>query len=803
MMQGQGTQIAATPIVIGHRGASGSRPEHTLEAYRLAIELGADFIEPDLVTTRDGVLIARHENLLAQVRLDADGNILFGADGRPVVTQRTTDVAEFDGDGDGRPDFADRFAIKLMDGEAVAGWFSEDFSLAEIKQLGARERIPAIRPDNAAYDGRFEIPTLEEIVRLVKQVEAETGRKVGIYAETKHPTYHALEGTRQNEDRDGDGILDPGEDANRNGQLDVIDGGSSIRADLGGTLVRTLAEQDFTDPSRVFIQSFEVANLIELQDKTMPAAGIDLPLVQLLGSLRGSGGFSAPYDIAFNADPDNAARGADMSVYDGFPIAIGRQTGYGDLVAPDVLKHISARYAEGIGPWIDSILLRERLDRPVDADGDGAARVVSRLTGEIRPLIRDAHEAGLLVHPYTLRAEENFLPLEPDGTALTLPEQVRLLAELGADGFFTDHPGIAARVLRDGTEIEFLGVATLPAGFRFEGTEVGGLSGLAWNPATGSFHAISDSRGGETGAPRFHTLDLDLSDGRLADGDVAVTAAVNLTTPDGRPFPDGAADPEGIALSAGGTLFIASEGDAGNRVPPFVAEFGPDGRQLRSLEVPSKFLPDGEGAQGVRNNLAFESLTLTPDGRTLYSATENALAQDGPEASLDRGSPVRILAFDTASGRVKAEYLYPTEAIAAAPKTAGGFALSGLVELLALDDQGTLLALERSFGTGAEHAIKLFEMRIGDADDISGIHGLAGRPAPVPAAKELLLDLSKLGLPLGNVEGLALGPVLPDGRQSLVLVSDNNFSRTQTTRFLGFALDLPGGAEPLGAGSPE
>lgn len=166
-------------------------------------------------------------------------------------------------------------------------------------------------------------------------------------------------------------------------------------------------------------------------------------------------------------------------------------------------------------------------------------------------MIRDAHEAGLLVHPYTLRAEENFLPLEPDGTALTLPEQVRLLAELGADGFFTDHPGIAARVLRDGTEIEFLGVATLPAGFRFEGTEVGGLSGLAWNPATGSFHAISDSRGGETGAPRFHTLDLDLSDGRLADGDVAVTAAVNLTTPDGRPFPDGAADPEGIALSAG------------------------------------------------------------------------------------------------------------------------------------------------------------------------------------------------------------------------------------------------------------
>ncbi|WP_192499311.1 esterase-like activity of phytase family protein [Skermanella pratensis] len=791
------------PIVIAHRGASGSRPEHTLEAYRLAAELGADFIEPDLVATRDGILIARHENLLAQARLDADGNILFGVDGRPVIAQETTDVADFDGDGDGRPDFADRLSVKVLDGDRVAGWFSEDFTLAEIKQLSARERIPDIRPDNAAFDGRFEIPTLEEIVRLVKQVEAETGRKVGIYMETKHPTYHALEGTRQNEDRDGDGILDLGEDANRNGRLDVVDGGSPIGTDLGQSLVRTLAEQGFTDPSRVFIQSFEVANLIDLQDRIMPAAGIDLPLVQLLGGLGGSGGFSAPYDIGFNADPDNAARGADMSVYDGFPIAVGRQTGYADLAAPEVLKHIAVRYAEGIGPWIDSILPRERLDRPVDADGDGAARVTSRLTGEIRPLIRDAHEAGLLVHPYTLRAEENFLPLERDGTALTLPEQVRLLTGLGADGFFTDHPGIAARVLHGETGLEFLGIATLPAGFRVEGTEVGGLSGLAWNQATGSYHAISDSRGGETGAPRFHTLDLDLSDGRLADGDVAVTATVTLTAPDGLPFPDGAADPEGIALSAGGTLFIASEGDAANRVPPFVAEFGLDGRQLRSLEVPRKFLPDGDGAQGVRNNLAFESLTLTPDNRTLYSATENALAQDGPQAGLDRGSPARILAFDTASGRVKAEYLYLTEAIAAPPKTDGGFALSGLVELLALDDHGTLLALERSFGTGAGHAIKLFEVRIGDADDISGIHGLAGRPAPGPVTKELLLDLSKLDVPLGNVEGLALGPVLPDGRQSLILVSDNNFSQTRTTQFLGFALDLPGGAAPMGAGSLE
>ncbi|AIT08177.1 glycerophosphodiester phosphodiesterase [Sphingomonas taxi] len=151
-----------TPIVIAHRGASGSRPEHTLAAYELAIDQGADFIEPDLVPTKDDVLVARHENAIAE----------------------TTDVAS-------HPEFADRRTTKTIDGQTITGWFVEDFTLAELKTLRARERLPQLRAGNAAYDGRFEIPTLAEIIDLAKRRTRETGRTIGIYPETKHPTYFA------------------------------------------------------------------------------------------------------------------------------------------------------------------------------------------------------------------------------------------------------------------------------------------------------------------------------------------------------------------------------------------------------------------------------------------------------------------------------------------------------------------------------------------------------------------------------------------------------------------------------------
>ena len=159
-----------TPTVIAHRGASALRPEHTLAAYQQAIDDGADIIEPDLVITRDGVLVARHENAIAI--LNADG----------TVKEATTDVAD-------RPEFAGRKTTRTIDGQTITGWFTEDFTLAEIKTLRARERIPAVRPANLAFDGRFAIPTLQEVIDLAKAQSARTGRTIGIYPETKHPTY--------------------------------------------------------------------------------------------------------------------------------------------------------------------------------------------------------------------------------------------------------------------------------------------------------------------------------------------------------------------------------------------------------------------------------------------------------------------------------------------------------------------------------------------------------------------------------------------------------------------------------------
>ncbi|RYF65577.1 MAG: glycerophosphodiester phosphodiesterase [Comamonadaceae bacterium] len=159
-----------TPTVIAHRGASALRPEHTLAAYQKAIDDGADIIEPDLVITKDGVLVARHENAIA----------ILGADG--AVKEATTDVVD-------RPEFAARKATKTIDGQSITGWFTEDFTLAELKTLRARERIPAQRPANVAYNGQFEVPTLQEVIDLAKAQSAKTGRTIGIYPETKHPTY--------------------------------------------------------------------------------------------------------------------------------------------------------------------------------------------------------------------------------------------------------------------------------------------------------------------------------------------------------------------------------------------------------------------------------------------------------------------------------------------------------------------------------------------------------------------------------------------------------------------------------------
>ncbi len=311
------------PIVIAHRGASGERPEHTLAAYDLAIVQGADAIEPDLVPTKDDVLVARHENEIGE----------------------TTDVAA-------HPEFAARRATKVIDGRSVNGWFTEDFTLTELRKLRARERLPELRPGNTAYDGQETIPTLDEVIALAKRRSAELGRTIAIYPETKHPTYFAAIG------RPTDALL-----------VRALDAAGWRTAD-----------------APVFVQSFEVDNLERLAGMTR------VRLIQLLDAT------GAPADAA---TPSYAA-----------------------MATPDGLRAV-ARYAWGIGP--NKAML-----------GNGA-------------LVRDAHAAGLRVHSWTFRAENQFLaaPFRREGRRPgDLPGEIAAALRLGIDGFFTDFPAIGV-VARD------------------------------------------------------------------------------------------------------------------------------------------------------------------------------------------------------------------------------------------------------------------------------------------------------------------------------------------------------------------
>ncbi|MGB3636944.1 MAG: esterase-like activity of phytase family protein, partial [Rivularia sp. (in: cyanobacteria)] len=296
----------------------------------------------------------------------------------------------------------------------------EDFTLAEIKQLRALQ--PRDFRDQS-FNGEFEIPTFQEVIELVQEVEAETGEKVGIYPETKHPTFF---------DEQGLSLEEP--------------------------LIATLQETGFTDPSRIFIQSFEVANLLDLQNNLLPNAGLqDVPLVQLFGDVEddfineNGGGFSVPYDIVANfSNPDfdavdaKAVYGDFVSIVpdfgkditgDGIP-----DTTYQDLATKEIFDYIGETYAEGVGPWKNSFVLRESIDTPVDANGDGKAEITTQLTGEVRPYVEWAHDAGMQIHPYTLRNEERYLTLNPDGTVQTAEAEFEQFIELGVDGFFTDFP---------------------------------------------------------------------------------------------------------------------------------------------------------------------------------------------------------------------------------------------------------------------------------------------------------------------------------------------------------------------------
>ncbi|MCO6419193.1 esterase-like activity of phytase family protein [Siccirubricoccus sp. KC 17139] len=342
--------------------------------------------------------------------------------------------------------------------------------------------------------------------------------------------------------------------------------------------------------------------------------------------------------------------------------------------------------------------------------------------------------------------------------------------------------------------IEFLGESDIGFGHGFGGLQIGGLSAITWDAATGQYYALSDDRSTDA---RFFTLDIGLEDGALSQGDIAFKGVHRLGQEDGQHFPANSLDPEGLALAPDGTLYLSFEGDASQLVPPLVAQFDLTGQRIAELPVDGKFTPTADESSGIRNNLAFEGLAVTPDGKTLFVGTEDALYQDGPNATVNAGSPTRILAYDTAAGHETAEYAYLTDPIAHAPVPGDAFATNGLVELLALDNQGTMLALERSFSTGiAGNDIRLYMVRTEDATDVSGLPALDGQDY-IPAQKTLLLDLDDLGITLDNIEGMTFGPDLADGRKSLVMVADDNFSDTQVTQFLAFALDVKTGSADL------
>lgn len=337
--------------------------------------------------------------------------------------------------------------------------------------------------------------------------------------------------------------------------------------------------------------------------------------------------------------------------------------------------------------------------------------------------------------------------------------------------------------------IEALGMVTYPTGYTFAGTEVGGLSGLAYDAARDLYYVISDDKGDDGGPPRFYTLAIDVGDGSLDDGDVTFVDVTFLRERGKQLFPVGAADAESIVLPRPGQLFISTEGDMGVEPPidPFINRFNLPGRQNRALPIPEKFLAGG--ANSVRDNLAFESLTALPDGRTLYAATENALVADGPVSSLTETSPARVLELGLAPVAPGQEFVYVVEPIPQAPVPPNSFADNGLVELEALDSHGTFLAMERSFAVGVGNTIRLFETSTAGATDVSGLEVLNG--AYEPMSKRLVADLeTDLDIDPDNVEGMRFGPMLPDGRHLLILVSDNNFNPSQTTQIIALAVTL-------------
>ncbi|MEU1018102.1 glycerophosphodiester phosphodiesterase [Streptomyces sp. NPDC005898] len=336
-----GYESLPKPTVVAHRGTSGYRPEHTLGSYQLALDMGAHVIEQDVVPTKDGHLVCRHENDITA----------------------TTDVAA-------HPEFASRKTTKSVDGTPLTGWFTEDFTLAELKTLRAKERIPGTRQRNTLYDGRWDVPTLEEVLEWAEKEGRRRGRPVWLHIETKHPTYFRKLGL---------GLEEP-----------------------LAKLLRRYGRHKKNSPN--FLQSFEPSSIQRLAEL------VSAPRVVLL-----SGATSRPWDFVEAGDPRTVA----------------------DLIKPEGLRWM-ARFAQGIGPTLDLIIPRK-------ADGS---------LGTPTTLVDDAHDADLILHPYTMRNENTFLPANfRKGTDPTAYGDAfgafKAYFETGIDGIFSDNADTALLAAAD------------------------------------------------------------------------------------------------------------------------------------------------------------------------------------------------------------------------------------------------------------------------------------------------------------------------------------------------------------------
>ena len=381
---------------------------------------------------------------------------------------------------------------------------------------------------------------------------------------------------------------------------------------------------------------------------------------------------------------------------------------------------------------------------------------------------------------------------------------------LAASLALTALPGVAQ-------SLTYLGQQIVPTGASFRGLPVGGLSSIDYVPATGHYLAISDDRS-DRGPARFYELTLDLAKfRRSADPGEAGVGWVNMTTIldlDGQPFGRNMVDPESLRLDAKRNLiYWANEGQrtSGSFQNPTVRRMTLDGRPSGEFPVPSYYNPSGSagglaaGDMGIYNNLAFESIAITPDGKTLWTMSENGLAQDSLTTAVGRGSRARMLSFDLDTGKPGAEYVYDVGPVPFPPARQGDFATNGVPDMLALSAH-EFIVIERAFAVGAmtpgvaahtkqptSNTIKLYRINTRGATDVAGWPSIKGREV-VPVKRTMLLDLSSLKnddgsvLALDNIEGITFGPLV-DGKRTLILVSDNNFNPAQFTQFIALTVD--------------